>query len=177
MGVIMEGGAVPGWVDEVLKELSRLGPKEILSHIITQELKRAELYYELYEMSGEVTWDQRVPRLFKHLYENSLKRAEGYVNLFRELFPGESLEPPKVDTPGPKILKDRLWRLVYSGNVGEIIEYLIQFEDLSDRILTRLEGLLSEDAKEALSRARALENTNRELLRELYRELTGEEPL
>ncbi|NJE55159.1 rubrerythrin [Thermococcus sp. 21S9] len=175
----MEGGAVPDWADEVLRELARLGPKEVLSHLIAQELKRAELYYELYEMSGEVTWDQRVPRLFKRLYENSLRRAEEYVKLFRELFPEESPEPPKIDAPGPRILKDRLWKLVYSGNVGEIIEYLIQLEDLSERILTRLEHSLSgnEEVKHVINSVRAIENTNWELLRELYRELTGEEPL
>ena len=173
----MDRGAMPPWVDDVVDELSRLGPEGVLSHLISQELKRAELYHELYELSMEVTWDERVPKLFKILYENSLKRAEEYVNLFHELFPGKPIEPPAIKAPGPRILKDRLWKLVYSGNVGEVIEYLLQVEELFDRILEKLEGSLSGDSKAVLLNIRNYENTNRNLLRELYRELTGKEPL
>ncbi|WP_297536350.1 hypothetical protein [Thermococcus sp.] len=175
----MEGPTVPDWADKVLKKLVKLGPEDILSHLIAQELKRAELYYELYEISGEITWDQRVPKLFKHLYENSLARAEEYVKLFRELFPGGSPNPPKIDAPGPEILKERLWKLVHSGNVSEIVEYLLQLEGLSERLLTRLEHSLrgGTEVKHVINSVRAIENANRELLRELYRELMGGEPL
>ncbi|WP_297495411.1 rubrerythrin [Thermococcus sp.] len=173
----MDKGAMPQWVDDVIDELSRLGPEGVFSHLISQELKRAELYHELYELSMEVTWDERVPKLFKTLYENSLKRAEEYVNLFHELFPGKPIEPPAIKAPGPRILRDRLWKLVYSGNVGEVIEYLLQVEELFDRILEKLESSLLGEAKTTLLKARELENTNRKLLRELYHELTGREPL
>ena len=173
----MNRAAMPQWVDDVIDEISKLGSEGVLAHLISQELKRAELYHELYELSREVTWDERVPKLFKTLYENSLKRAEEYVNLFHELFPEKPIEPPTIKAPGPRILRDRLWKLVYSGNFNDIIEYLLQVEELFDRILEKLEGFLSGEVKTTLLRARGLENTNRKLLRELYRELTGKEPL
>ncbi|WP_010478059.1 hypothetical protein [Thermococcus zilligii] len=75
---------------ELIEEIGGLDYRALLSYLLNQEMKKAEMYNTLRLLSGEAVWDQRVTGLFKVMYEESVGNAERLFETFRREFPGEN---------------------------------------------------------------------------------------
>ena len=159
----------------ILEEIAKLDYRELMAYWMDQEVQEAEMYYKLHQMSKEVNWDPRVSKLFYELYRESLGHAEALLKMFKEMFPGE--KPPRVNVPPLEVelSEEKLRDLVYRGNLGEILEYLMGTEKLAHDVYLHLaEETNDEDAKATLRWLAKIENGHYTKLRNLYTVLFGE---
>ncbi len=164
-------------LSEIVDALSKLNTKQLMAYWIDQEVKEGEMYHYLYELSKEVQWDERVPKLFFRLYQESLGHAEVLLKIFEEMFPKEEL--PKVNLPSLEVelSKEELERLVRSGRLRDIIEYLMGTEILAHDVYKYLaEKSQDEEAKATLLWLSKIEEGHYKLLRDLYTSLFGLPP-
>jgi len=160
----------------ILEALSHLDRKELLSYWIDQEVKEAEMYYHLYELSNEVNWDKRIPALFLRLYKESLKHAEILLGMFKEMFPEE--QPPRVELPSLEVelSGEKLEEMVYRGKLRDILEYLMGTELLAHDVYEYLaEKTENEEIRATLLWLADIENGHYRKLKEAYTALFGEE--
>ena len=115
---------------EILEAISKLNHKELLAYWMDHEVKEAEMYHKLHQLSKDVNWDERVSKLFFQLYKESLGHAEALLRMFKEMFPNES--PPEVTLPALEVelSEERLRDMVYHGHLKDILEYLMGTEKL-----------------------------------------------
>ncbi len=130
-------------IKEVINTLLGMSAREVLAYWISQELKEAELYHELYEMSKEGTWDETISRLFYQLYLESLEHAETALKEFNGRFEG-ALSSPELPPIKVEYLEKKLKGIVYKRNLREILEVLIETEKMTAEIYRRL-GSKAED--------------------------------
>ncbi|WP_457741726.1 ferritin-like domain-containing protein [Thermococcus sp.] len=164
-------------ISEIIELLSKLDTKQLMAYWIDQEIKEAEMYHYLSELSKEVQWDERVPKLFFRLYQESLGHAEALLKMFKEMFPKE--KPPKVDLPALEVelSKDELKELVKSKRLKDILEYLMGTEKLAHDVYRYLaEKSPDEEAKATLIWLSKIEEGHYRLLRDLYVTLFGMPP-
>lgn len=164
-------------ISEIIEFLSKLDTKQLMAYWIDQEIKEAEMYHYLSELSKEVQWDERVPKLFFRLYQESLGHAEALLKMFKEMFPNE--KPPKVDLPALEVelSKDELKELVKSKRLKDILEYLMGTEKLAHDVYRYLaEKSSDEEAKATLIWLSKIEEGHYRLLRDLYVTLFGMPP-
>jgi len=164
-------------ISEIIRLLSKLDTKQLMAYWIDQEIKEAEMYHYLAELSREVQWDERVPKLFLRLYQESLGHAEALLKMFKEMYPHE--EPPTVNLPALEVelSKDELNELVRSGRVKDILEYLMGTEKLAHDVYQYLaEKSSDEEAKATLIWLAKIEEGHYRLLRDLYTTLFGMPP-
>lgn len=50
-------------IREIIEKLLKMNTREIMSYWINAEIKEAEMYYRLYEVSKEITWDERISQV------------------------------------------------------------------------------------------------------------------
>lgn len=164
-------------ISEIVELLSKLDAKELMAYWIDQEVKEAEMYHYLYELSKEVQWDERVPKLFFRLYQESLGHAEALLKMFNEMFPNE--KPPKVDIPALEVelSREELKELVKSKRLKDILEYLMGTERLAHDVYRHLaEKSPDEEARATLIWLAKIEDGHYRLLRDLYTALFGVPP-
>ncbi|MDV3104467.1 ferritin family protein [Thermococcus waiotapuensis] len=119
---------------ELIKKIEGLDYRALLSYLLNQEMKKAEMYNTLRLLSGEAVWDQRVTGLFKIMYEESVGNAERLFETFRREFPGENPADSGSRFLEIQLSEDRLRELVYRGNLEEILEHMIETEKLTAEI-------------------------------------------
>lgn len=162
---------------EILAAISKLNHKELLAYWMDQEVKEAEMYHKLHQLSRDVNWDERVSKLFLQLYRESLEHAEALLKMFKEMFPNES--PPKVNLPALEVelSEERLRDMVYHGDLPDILEYLMGTEKLAHDVYQYLaERTEDENSKATLIWLANIENGHYQKLRNLYVALFGTEP-
>ncbi|NJE09976.1 ferritin family protein [Thermococcus sp. MAR1] len=162
---------------EILTAISKLNHKELLAYWMDQEVKEAEMYHKLYQLSRDVNWDERVSKLFFQLYKESLGHAEALLKMFKEMFPTEN--PPKVTLPALEVelSEERLRDMVYHGGLRDILEYLMGTEKLAHDVYRYLsERTEDENSKATLIWLANIENGHYQKLRNLYVTLFGTEP-
>ncbi|WP_157722418.1 ferritin family protein [Thermococcus gorgonarius] len=149
-----------------IEEIEGLDYKALLSYIINQEMKKAEMYNTLRLLSKDAVWDQRVTRLFKVMYEESVGNAERLLETFRKEFPGKNPADSGGHFLEVQLSEDRLRELAYSGNLEEILEHMIGAEKLTAEIYQylmekseneKVKELLRSLSEVGLERARNLE--------------------
>ncbi|NJF24421.1 rubrerythrin [Thermococcus sp. Bubb.Bath] len=123
---------------EIIDIVSRLDYRELLTYWTRQEMKKAEMYHFLHQLNGDVSWDERVSRLFGKLYEESLGQAEELVETFKKQFPYEKMAESGVPSIEVELSKEMLRELVYQGNFGELLEYLLGLEGLAIEVYSHL---------------------------------------
>ncbi|WP_232473411.1 ferritin-like domain-containing protein [Thermococcus thioreducens] len=161
---------------KILEAISKLNHMELLSYWMEQEVKEAEMYYKLYQLSKEVNWDERVSKLFYQLYKESLGHAETLLRMFHEMFPGK--KPPKISLPALEVelSEEQLRDMAYRGDVKDILEYLMGTERLAHDVYRYLsDKAVDEDSKATLIWLANIENGHYQKLRRLYATLFGEE--
>jgi rubrerythrin len=122
----------------IIDMVSHLGYKELLIYWTRQEMKKAEMYHFLYQLSGDVNWDERISRLFGRLYEESLRRAEELVEAFKKQFPYEKMPESGVPSIEVELSEDMLREAVYYGTFRELLEYLLGIEGLAIEVYSHL---------------------------------------
>jgi rubrerythrin len=160
---------------KILKEIGKLDYNELMAYWMDHEVQEAEMYHKLYQLSRDVTWDERVSKLFYQLYKESLGHAEVLLKMFKEKFPRE--KPPKMNLPPLEVelSEERLKDLVYHGNLKEILKYIMGAEKLAHDVYMHLaEKAEDEDAKATLLWLAKIENGHYTKLRSLYTVLFGE---
>jgi len=174
MGKVRYKGMEKVRFEKILNEIGKLDHRELMAYWMDQEVKEAEMYYKLYQMSREVNWDERVSKLFYRLYRESLGHAEALLRMFKEMFPGE--KPPKVNVAPLEVelSEEKLRDLVYHGNLKEILEYLMGTEKLAHDVYMHLAKRASdEETKATLLWLAKIEHGHYKKLRELYNALFG----
>ena len=135
-------------IREIIKGISGLDYRGLLSYVIHQEMKKAEMYNTLSLLSEEVTWDQRVANLFKVMYRDSVRNAEALLEVFKKKFPGENPQEPEKRFLEVELSEGHLRELAYRGNLEEILEHMIEIEKLTAEIYRHLiEKISDEDVK------------------------------
>jgi len=161
----------------ILEAISKLSNKELLAYWMDQEIKEAEMYHRLHELSQEVNWDERVSKLFFQLYKESIGHAEALLKIFKEMYPKE--KPPKVNIPALEVelSEEKLRDMVYRGNLKDILEYLMGTEKLAHDVYWYLsQHVDDEEAKATFIWLSNIENGHYQKLRDLYSALfEGEE--
>ncbi|MDI3475992.1 MAG: hypothetical protein PWQ79_1386 [Thermococcaceae archaeon] len=166
---------------KIIDELSRLDYKELLSYWIVQETRKAEMYNSLSQLSEEVIWDERVSRLLKWLYEESINQAQLLLKAFKEQFHQE--KPPQIEMPSLEIelSEERLRNMVYRGNLQQVLDHLLEIESLAREVYRHLEEkatnsevreLFSKLSKRCEERIKSLET----LYSAVLEKTQGEEP-
>ncbi|MDK2913889.1 MAG: hypothetical protein PWQ79_804 [Thermococcaceae archaeon] len=139
MGVSSE--SVKATLREILKRMSEMNVREILSYWIEGELDEAEMYEHLANVSKEVVWDPEIPEVFLKLSEDSLQHAETLLKVYRKLFPGENLV--EVDLPAVEVVlsKDKLTDFLNSGRLEDLFDILMETERLTMEIYRYLSDI------------------------------------
>ncbi|NJE84662.1 rubrerythrin [Thermococcus sp. CX2] len=162
--------------EKIIQTLSQLNHKELISYWIDQEVKEAEMYHRLYTMSKEIMWDERVPKLFFELYRDSLGHAEILLRLYHTMFPGENVVQVDIPPLEVELSEDRLREMVFKGNLGDIIEYMMGTERLAHEVYRYLaDHATDEKTKATLVWLADIENGHYERLRKIYEALFGDE--
>ncbi|HDZ35603.1 MAG TPA: rubrerythrin [Thermococcus sp.] len=117
-----------------LENLPHMTPEELLSYKIKAEVEEAEVYYQLYEMSKEMTWSEELPKIFYQLYQENLERAEKLLEFYKKIFPGK--EPVSVDLPSVKavLTEETLKDFLKKGRLEHLIEILMKNEKIAKEI-------------------------------------------
>ncbi|KUH32752.1 rubrerythrin [Thermococcus celericrescens] len=162
---------------EILTAISNLNHRELLAYWMDQEVKKAEMYHKLYQLSHDVNWDKLLSELFFQLYKDSLRHAEALLGVFKGMFPTES--PPKVNLPALEVelSEERLRDMIYHSDLRDILEYLMETEKLAHDVYRYLaEKTEDENSKATLIWLSNIENDHYQKLRNLYVTLFGTEP-
>lgn len=131
---------------KIIDAVSNLDYRELFSYWITQETRKAEIYYSLAQLSGEVTWDERVSKYLTALYNESIDRAQILLRAFKEQFPQEKplqLELPSLEV---ELSQERLREMLYRGSFKEVLEYLTEIEKLSMEVYRYLEEKATDES-------------------------------
>ena len=166
MGTPRYGEKEKELIREIIKGISGMDYRDLLSYTIHQEMKKAEMYNTLSLLSEEVTWDQRVANLFGAMYRDSVRNAEALLEVFKAKFPGENPQEPEKRFLEVELSEGHLRELAYRENLEEILGHMIEIEKLTAEIYRHLmektsdeniKGLLLSLSNAGMERMRNLE--------------------
>jgi len=159
---------------KIIDMVSRLGYRELLIYWTRQEMKKAEMYHFLHQLSGDVNWDGRFSRLFGRLYEESLKRADELIKVFKKQFPYEKMADPEVPFFEVELSEEMLRETVYHGNFRELLEYLLGVEGLAIEVYSHLaENATDSDVKGLFLELSRVGTDHYKKLKELHYAVSG----
>ncbi|WP_456395591.1 ferritin family protein, partial [Thermococcus sp.] len=123
---------------EIISELLKMDSRGIMSYWVSSEFRKAEMYYRLYEVSKEITWDKRISQVFFKLYNESLGHAESLLNMYKKMFHGE--KPVLVELPSLEVelSKERLEEMLKQGRLKDLFEILMESEKSAAEVYTYL---------------------------------------
>jgi len=162
---------------KILNALLKMDAKDILAYWIDEELEEAELYYKLHEISKDVSWDERVSKLFYDLYRESLEHSEILLREYKKSYPNTNPERPDVPSI-ENVLDRKLEDMVFRRNLKDILLTLMETEKLARDVYRYLaEKTKDEEKRKTFERLSKVEEGHYDRLRELYIKLYGEEGL
>jgi len=132
-------------IRKIVVMLKNMKVRDVLTYWIEGELKGAEMYYHLYEISKDFSLSKQISELFFELYKDELNHADELLTIYRKLFPNEDMSA--VDLPSLEVVisRDVLMKLLKNGKFSEVFEVLLTTEEFAREVYEYLAKSVSDD--------------------------------
>jgi len=125
-------------VERIVNEISKLDKKSLMSYWIAAEIDEAETYSILADRVEECSWDERIPKLFRELAQESVGHAEALLREYKTLYPGEQLVTVKLPGLEQELSMDELEGYIRNGRFRDLIEVLMKTEKIAQEVYAHL---------------------------------------
>ncbi|WP_456454096.1 ferritin family protein [Thermococcus sp.] len=154
---------------EIISELLKMDSRGIMSYWVSSEFRKAEMYYRLYRVSKETTWDERISEVFFSLYMESIGHAEKLLGLYKKMFPGEKPVPIQLQSLEVEMSEYKLEEMLKRGRISDLFGILIGSEETAAELYNYLmEHAGDSDLREILAHLAQSADGYSQRLREIY---------
>ncbi|WP_240911723.1 ferritin family protein [Thermococcus sp. LS1] len=132
--VFMKKAEIEEKVREVLKQITKMPLRDVLSYVVKGEEDSTSLYTFLYENIPSDYYKKR----FKEFIETEKSHEQKVIEIFKTLYSGE--EPKDVPFESwTAIFKEREFKLKTAREYLDILEIAIEYEKLAEEVYLYLE--------------------------------------